>query len=56
MHGSDIPLTDGFRDVTDDYIGVWNGYAVELDRIKTEDIPAFNALAEGAGVARVVLP
>ena len=34
MHGSDIPLTDGFREVTDDYIEVWSGYAVELDQLK----------------------
>ena len=56
MHGSEIPLTQGFKDVTDDYIAVWNGYEAELNRIKSEDIAAFNALAENAGVARIVLP
>jgi len=56
MHGSDIPLTDGFRDVTADYLREWSGYEAALDRIKSQDIPAFNAMAGAAGVAELRLP
>ncbi len=56
MHGSDIPLTDGFRDVTADYLEVWSGYETELDRIRNADVPAFNAMARQAGVAELKLP
>jgi photosystem II stability/assembly factor-like uncharacterized protein len=56
MHGSDIPLTNGFRDVTADYIKVWEGYEAELNRIKTQNIPAFNSLARSSGVAELRIP
>ena len=56
MHGSDIPLTDGFRDVTGDYLGVWAGHESELDYIRNEELAAFNAMARDAGVAEVHIP
>ena len=56
MHGSDIPLTDGFGDVTDDYIKVWEQYRLELDDIRTEQVAAFNRMARDAGVSEVHIP
>ena len=56
MHGSDIPLTDGFRDVTWDYLAIWGEYDAELTRITTEEVAAFNAIANAAGVAAVRIP
>ena len=56
MHGSDIPLTDGFKDVTRDYLDVWGGYSSELDYITNEQVAAFNRMAIDAGVAEVHIP
>jgi photosystem II stability/assembly factor-like uncharacterized protein len=56
MHASDIPLTDGFGDVTRDYLAVWDEYNAELDHIKTEQIAAFNRMARDVGVAEVQIP
>jgi len=56
MHGSDIPLTDGFREVTWDYLAIWGEYDAELTRITTEEVAAFNAIANAAGVAAVRIP
>ena len=56
MHGGDIPLTNGFRDVTRDYLKVWDGYSEQLERIKDEEIPAFNALAEEGGASPLRIP
>ena len=56
MHGSDIPLTDGFRDVTKDYLAVWADHNSELTRIKNDEIAAFNAVARAAGVAELRIP
>ena len=53
MHGSEIPLTNGFRDVTRDYIAVWQEYGVELARIQNDEVGAFNAVAREHGVADV---
>jgi hypothetical protein len=56
MHGSDIPLTDGFRDVTRDYLENWAVHENELARIKNEDIATFNSVARSAGVAELHIP
>ena len=56
MHGSDIPLTDGFRDVTRDYLQVWSGYNAQLSRIRGEEISAFNTVAEAAGASTIKIP
>ena len=56
MHGSDIPLTDGFGDVTRDYLDVWEGYSSELEHLKTEQVAAFNRMARDEGVAEVHIP
>lgn len=56
MHGSDIPLTDGFKDVTEDYLNVWSIHKSELLRIKDEEIASFNVAASAAGVAEVHIP
>ena len=56
MHGSDIPLTDGFKDVTRDYLAVWAQYDAELTRISTEEVAAFNEIANAAGIAALRIP
>ena len=56
MHGSDIPLTDGFKEVTRDYLNVWSGYNTQLTRIRGTEIAAFNAVAEAAGSSTIKIP
>ncbi|CAK9041999.1 Dispase autolysis-inducing protein [Durusdinium trenchii] len=56
MGTSELPLTNGFRDVTRDYLNVWGGYRTELATINAEDIAAFNTAARTAGVAEVYIP
>jgi hypothetical protein len=56
MNGSEIPLTQGFKDVTHDYLGKWSGYKAELNSILEKDIPAFNAVAKAEGVAELKVP
>jgi len=56
MHGSDIPLTDGFREVTQDYLRLWSGYEDALNGILNRDIPAFNEFARASGIAELQLP
>ena len=53
MHGSDIPLTDGFKDVTGDYLDVWSDYNDRLARIRIDEIAAFNEVAEAAGASTI---
>lgn len=56
MHGSDLPLTDGFKDVTRDYLDVWSGYSAQLMRIRGAEIAAFNAVAEAGGASTIKIP
>ena len=56
MGGATLPLTQGVRDVTRDYLNVWSGLATELQRIKSEDVPAFNQTLRAAGLPEIYLP
>ena len=56
MGTSQLPLTDGFKDVSRDYLGNWDGHRATLARIKEQDVAAFNAVARDAGVAEVRIP
>jgi photosystem II stability/assembly factor-like uncharacterized protein len=56
MNGSELPLTQGFRDVIGDYMVVWNDYKDELARIKIRSVVGFNATARANGVAEVRIP
>lgn len=56
MGSSQIPLTQGFKDVTRDYLNVWDGYRAELEEITGDKIAAFNRVAQAAGIAEVHIP
>ncbi len=56
MGGANLPLTEGVRDVTRDYLQMWTDLAVELQRIKSEDVPAFNEILRAAGLPEIYLP
>ncbi|WP_415059488.1 WD40/YVTN/BNR-like repeat-containing protein [Congregibacter sp.] len=56
MHGSDLPLTDGFKEVTADYLKVWSGYNAQLMQIRGEQISAFNTAAQATGASSIKIP
>lgn len=56
MHASQLPLTDGFKDVTRDYLKVWEDYETQLQDIRGKQLNSFNLLAEQSGVSRLKLP
>jgi photosystem II stability/assembly factor-like uncharacterized protein len=54
--GANIPVTEGVREVTADYLDVWSGIQAELQAIKNEDIPAYNEVLRRAGLPEIYLP
>ncbi|MFT4769814.1 MAG: photosystem II stability/assembly factor-like uncharacterized protein [Glaciecola sp.] len=56
MHDSQLPLTDGFKDVTGDYLKVWAGYEVQLGDIRGNELNSFNRIATQRGVSTIKLP
>ncbi len=56
MSGANIPVTQGVRDVTADYLAQWSALQTELQLIKTRDIPAFNEVLTRAGLPPLYLP
>jgi hypothetical protein len=56
MSGANIPLTEGVREVTGDYLQIWADIELELLAILNEDVPAFNELLRGAGLPEIYVP
>jgi len=56
MGGNEIPLGQGYRDVTRDYLAVWDGLEARLQAIRSQDIPAFNEVLQRAGLPALYLP
>ncbi|MEZ4417256.1 MAG: glycosyl hydrolase [Gemmatimonadota bacterium] len=54
--GANIPLTQGVRDVSRDYLATWSEIERELQVILNEDIPAFNQVLQRAGLPLIYLP
>jgi hypothetical protein len=54
--GANIPLTDGVKEVTADYLKDWSDIEAELQMIKDQSIPAFNELLRAAGLPEIYLP
>jgi photosystem II stability/assembly factor-like uncharacterized protein len=54
--GANIPVTDGVKEVTGDYLDTWAGIQAELQVIKNEDIPAYNQILRAAGLPEIYLP
>jgi photosystem II stability/assembly factor-like uncharacterized protein len=54
--GANLPLTQGVRDVTGDYLKAWSDLAAVLQRIENEDVPAFNETLRNAGLPEIYLP
>lgn len=56
MGGNELPLNQGYRDVTRDYLVIWDRMEAELNAIRSEDIPAFNEVLRRAGLPELYLP
>jgi photosystem II stability/assembly factor-like uncharacterized protein len=56
MSGANIPVTQGVRDVTTDYLAQWTELQEQLQLIKGRDIPAFNRVLAQEGLPQLYLP
>ncbi|MCA9737945.1 MAG: hypothetical protein KC645_10015, partial [Gemmatimonadetes bacterium] len=56
MAGGNLPLTDGVREVTGDYLQIWTDLELQLQTILNEDVPAFNQLLRRAGLPEIYVP
>jgi len=52
----DTPVSVGSREVTQAYLDEWADYEARLEAIEAEAIPAFNRVAQAAGLPPVYLP
>jgi len=56
MGGANIPVTEGVKEVTGDYLIIWSDIEEELQTIMNQDIPAYNQILRGAGLPEIYLP
>lgn len=56
MAGANLPVTDGVREVTGDYLQIWADIELELMAILNEDVPAFNETLRAAGLPEIYVP
>jgi hypothetical protein len=56
MGGANLPLSQGMRDVTRDYLSIWTDLETRLQVIKGEDVPAFNEVLARAGLPLLYVP
>ncbi len=56
MGGANLPLNQGVRDVTGDYLTLWTTLETQLRVILDEDVPAFNEVLRRAGLPELYLP
>jgi hypothetical protein len=56
MGGNGLPLNQGYRDVTRDYLAIWERMEAELQAIRDRDIPAFNEVLRRAGLPELYVP
>jgi photosystem II stability/assembly factor-like uncharacterized protein len=56
MGGNELPLNQGWRDVTGDYLAIWSDLAAQLQIIKSRDIADFNEVLRAAGLPELYVP
>ena len=49
-------VTQGIRDVSRDYLDDWNELKSQLQKIKSEDIPAINGILKSNGLPELYMP
>lgn len=51
-----LPVSQGMRDVTRDYLAQWTALKGELQHIKTQDVARYNTLLQAAGLPELYWP
>jgi photosystem II stability/assembly factor-like uncharacterized protein len=51
-----LPVSQGMRDVTRDYLAQWTALKGELQHIKAQDVAQYNTLLQGAGLPELYWP
>ncbi|KAB7530755.1 glycosyl hydrolase [Flagellimonas olearia] len=51
-----LPVSQGMRDVTRDYLAQWTALKGELQHIKAQDVAQYNTLLQGAGLPELYVP
>ncbi|WP_036385096.1 hypothetical protein [Muricauda sp. MAR_2010_75] len=51
-----LPVTQGTRDVARDYLKKWDGLKADLQKIKTQEVTAVNALIKTTGLPELYTP
>jgi len=51
-----LPVTQGMKDVSRDYLLKWNGYSKELQTIKEQDVKNYNLLLKQVGLPEIYWP
>lgn len=51
-----LPVSQGMRDVTRDYLTQWTALKGELQHIKAQDVARYNTLLQGAGLPELYWP
>ena len=51
-----LPVSQGMRDVTRDYLAQWTALKGELQQIKAQDVAQYNTLLQGAGLPELYWP
>ncbi len=53
MAGANIPVTEGVKEVSGDYLQIWADIETELQAILNEDVAAFNETLRAAGLPEI---
>jgi hypothetical protein len=56
ISGGNLPVTQGMRDVTRDYIEQWKRLDTDLKRIQNEEVPRYNAILRQTGLPELYWP
>ena len=51
-----MPVTQGMRDVTKDYLQEWTDAKADMDAIKNGDVKNYNDILKAAGLPEIYLP
>lgn len=56
LNKGNLPVTQGVRDVARDYLQKWSTVKADLQKIKTQDVAAVNALIKTTGLPELYMP
>jgi photosystem II stability/assembly factor-like uncharacterized protein len=56
MGGGNLPVNEGTKEVVRDYLQKWSMVKADLQKIKTQDVAAVNALIQGTGLPELYVP